>query len=101
VKGPLVQEESATREVDDEDDDVLVNDIELEDCTLVDKVVLTLLVEDLVDVEDTLVVDDEVEAFLFWRAAIVPSLIPRGSLSTITAADATRAKAKQTERQRL
>jgi len=99
VKGPLVQEESATREVDDEDDDVLVNDIE--HCTLVDKVVLTLLVEDLVDVEDTLVVDDEVEAFLFWRAAIVPSLIPRGSLSTITAADATRAKAKQTERQRL
>lgn len=100
MKGPLVQEESATNDVEVEDEVVLVEKIELGfDVVLV---VLALLVKVLVEeVEVVFLVEEDVDDFLTTRASRIPPSTATGPLSTITTASIARVKAKKAARQYL
>ena len=102
VKGPFVQLESATRDV--EEDEVLEVFVdETDEEPLLVEVTLTLLVDEVL-VDDEVVdffVEDDVVVFLTARAGRGASATARPFFSPITAADAARLKDKRVQRPNL
>lgn len=100
MKGPLVQEESATNEVEEEDKEaVLVEETDVDlDVVLV---VLTLLVDVLVEeVEGFWVLDEDV-VFLTARKSRWASGIATAPFPAMTAASTASVRAKKAEMQYL
>ena len=101
VKGPFVQLESATKDV--EEDEVLEVFVDETEELLLVEVTLTLLVDEVL-VDDEVVdffVEDDVVVFLTARAGRGASATARPFFSPITAADAARLKDKRVQRPNL
>jgi hypothetical protein len=101
VNGPFVHEESATSEVDeDEDEDVFVEDTDDDELLMLD-VVETSLVDEVLEEEDVVVFFAEEEVEVVFLTALASTAMPsngEASRSTITPAEAVRTRVKKVAR---